>query len=350
MPVTLTLHTPRAIWRRGMMLSLRVATLRGRRLAAPLGAVVDTLAKTVSGVTTHLSPYAIVTEAAGKTCAPVEAITNMHRSAERRHRHAKRRHERDGWHQRQLRGGVRDADLRRRDERVRAVSGRRDGQLRRRAEGVQRLLLLRTDGADLLRDRGGRGLRDFHGGRVDLPSAADLRIGRLGVRGLSRRDAAELHRQRQRLRGRVLLPTGGADLRRHDRGTCLRHLDGRQRRLLDAAASVQRRASLCRYFGATAQSCTDTTNGFTATCCFAVGTLPAVVGGGSSGGVDGGTPTSDAGSSGGPDAGTTGAGGNGDDGWGGLCAPGRGVQSGGIGAATARRRAARSARARRTVT
>jgi hypothetical protein len=35
--------------------------------------VVDTRAKTVSGVTTHLSPYTIVWQATGKSCAPVQA-------------------------------------------------------------------------------------------------------------------------------------------------------------------------------------------------------------------------------------------------------------------------------------
>src|SRR4029077_13017637 len=73
-----------------------------------------------------------------------------------------------------------------------------------------------------------------------------------------------------------------------------------------------------RYVGATADSCTDTTDGFQATCCFAGGTLPIVAGGGSGGGVspgaDGGVPSKDGGgtggATGGSDAGVT------------VCAPG----------------------------
>src|SRR4029077_14357226 len=58
------------------------------------------------------------------------------------------------------------------------------------------------------------------------------------------------------------------------------------------------------YTGATVQSCTDGTDGFQATCCFAVGTLPQSASTGTSGGVDagsgggtrdGGAPQSDAG-------------------------------------------------------
>ena len=52
--------------------SLRVATFAGGSWQLLPGAVVDTQAKTVSGVTTHLSPYAIVTEMVGKTCATVQ--------------------------------------------------------------------------------------------------------------------------------------------------------------------------------------------------------------------------------------------------------------------------------------
>ena len=55
-----------------------------------------------------------------------------------------------------------------------------------------------------------------------------------------------------------------------------------------------------RFAGATVQSCTDTENGYKATCCFAVGTLPAPSAGGPGGttdpgGADGGVPSSDAG-------------------------------------------------------
>jgi hypothetical protein len=69
------------------------------------------------------------------------------------------------------------------------------------------------------------------------------------------------------------------------------------------------------FVGATADSCTDTADGFEATCCFAAGTLPITSGPSSSGGSsDGGVPAADAGM-GGPDGGTgTGATGGGQDG------------------------------------
>src|SRR6476620_11581779 len=50
---------------------LRVATYAGAAWQVLPGAVVDTRAQTVSGVTTHLSPYTIVWQATGKSCAPV---------------------------------------------------------------------------------------------------------------------------------------------------------------------------------------------------------------------------------------------------------------------------------------
>jgi hypothetical protein len=72
MPVTLTLHYDAAGLNGANESSLRVATFAGGAWQLLPGAVVDTQAKTVSGVTTHLSPYAIVTEAAGKTCVTVQ--------------------------------------------------------------------------------------------------------------------------------------------------------------------------------------------------------------------------------------------------------------------------------------
>ena len=72
MPVTLTLHYDAANLAGAAESSLRVATFAGGAWQLLPGAVVDRQAKTVSGVTTHLSPYAIVTEAAGKTCATVQ--------------------------------------------------------------------------------------------------------------------------------------------------------------------------------------------------------------------------------------------------------------------------------------
>src|SRR6185436_18401877 len=72
MPVTLTLHYDGASLGGADESSLRVATFAGGAWQLLPGAVVDKQAKTVSGVTTHLSPYAIVTEMVGKTCATVQ--------------------------------------------------------------------------------------------------------------------------------------------------------------------------------------------------------------------------------------------------------------------------------------
>ncbi|HXU04737.1 MAG TPA: hypothetical protein VN903_27430 [Polyangia bacterium] len=72
MPVTLTLHYDAAALNGAAASSLRVATFAGGAWQLLPGAVVDTQAKTVSGVTTHLSPYAVVTEEVGKTCATVQ--------------------------------------------------------------------------------------------------------------------------------------------------------------------------------------------------------------------------------------------------------------------------------------
>ena len=238
MPVTLTLHYDAAELGSAAESSLRVATYAGGSWQLLPGAVVDKQAKTVSGVTTHLSPYAIVTEAAGKTCATVQigfGCTDPGGAGPASGGGTS--------------AGLRGADLRRRDQRVRAVPRRRDGQLRRRAEGIHRLLLLRAQRADLFRDRrrlrlhrpGHRGRR----GRRDLPAAADLRDRHRGLRGLSGRDAAELHEQRHGLRRRLLLPARGARLRRREHGAGLRrHERRRWWRLLDAAAPLRRRESL----------------------------------------------------------------------------------------------------------
>src|SRR5688572_22483228 len=62
MPVTLTLRYTAADVAGMPESSLRVATFAGGSWQLLPGAVVDTQAKTVSGVTTHLSPYAIIAE------------------------------------------------------------------------------------------------------------------------------------------------------------------------------------------------------------------------------------------------------------------------------------------------
>src|SRR6185312_1491336 len=71
MPVTLKLRYTMADLGSASESSLRVATFANGSWQLLPGAVVDTQAKTVSGVTTHLSPYAIVVESAGRTCATV---------------------------------------------------------------------------------------------------------------------------------------------------------------------------------------------------------------------------------------------------------------------------------------
>src|SRR4029078_9600709 len=73
MPVTLTLHYDATALAGASESSLRVAAFAGGWWQLLPGAVVDTQARTVSGVTTHLSPYAIVTEAAGEKCATVQS-------------------------------------------------------------------------------------------------------------------------------------------------------------------------------------------------------------------------------------------------------------------------------------
>src|SRR4051794_15013914 len=70
-PVTLKLKYTTADLDGAPESSLRVATFAGGAWQLLPGAIVDTQSKTVSGVTTHLSPYAIVVESAGKTCASV---------------------------------------------------------------------------------------------------------------------------------------------------------------------------------------------------------------------------------------------------------------------------------------
>src|SRR3954454_8199068 len=72
MPVTLTLHYDMSALGGAAESSLRVATFAGGSWQLLPGAVATEQAKTVSGVTTHLPPYAIVSEAAGKTCATVQ--------------------------------------------------------------------------------------------------------------------------------------------------------------------------------------------------------------------------------------------------------------------------------------
>ena len=95
-------------------------------------------------------------------------------------------------------------------QRVRPVSRRGDGQLRRRAEGIHRRPAASRPArrsvsrpppasAAPTRHRGRRGRRD-------CPPPPTCATADRGVRGLSGRDAAELHEQRHGLRRRLLLP------------------------------------------------------------------------------------------------------------------------------------------------
>jgi hypothetical protein len=71
MPVTLTLDYAGIALNGTAESSLRVATHTASGWQILPGAVVDTNAKTVSGLTTHLSPYAIVAAAEGDICTSV---------------------------------------------------------------------------------------------------------------------------------------------------------------------------------------------------------------------------------------------------------------------------------------
>ena len=228
---------------------------------------------------------------------------------ERRHLAAEHGRRRDG---RRRFFDVRSADVRRRDERVRAVPGRDHGQLRGQFDRLLGGLLLPVERADLLRDR--RRRLHVHGRperrRIQLSTAAHLRVDdrRDGVRGLSGRDAAELRRFGDRLHRRLLLRTAGAGVREDGRGARVRGSTSGGTTCAPAPRCAD--GNPCANFvGAKASSCTDTADGFEATCCFADGTLPIASGGGSgtgpSTGVDGGAPAMDAGTGGG----TGGAGG-----------------------------------------
>src|SRR4029079_15729510 len=75
MPVRLTLHYTDGSLASTRASMLRVATFAGGSWQILSGAEVDTNARTVSGLTTHLSPYAIIagTVANAKTCATIMA-------------------------------------------------------------------------------------------------------------------------------------------------------------------------------------------------------------------------------------------------------------------------------------
>jgi hypothetical protein len=70
-PVTLSLHYDSANLNGASEGSLRVATFAGGSWQILAGAAVDTSTKTVTGTTTHLSPYGIVAESSGAICATI---------------------------------------------------------------------------------------------------------------------------------------------------------------------------------------------------------------------------------------------------------------------------------------
>ena len=239
MPVTLTLHYAASDVAGMTESSLRVATFAGGSWQILPGAVVDTQARTVSGVTTHLSPYAIVTEAAGKTCATVQANYACANPG--------------------VGGGgapmCTPPTCASATNACGAIPGLGDGQLHRRREGLHRFVLLRAQRADLLRRRRRLRLqRSRHGHgrrrRRDLPARAALRDRVRRVRRLSGRDAAGLRGHRDRLRGWLLLPARGARVcRHHDRAPVFWQHERRNQRLLVAAAALRGRSGVRAFRG-----------------------------------------------------------------------------------------------------
>ena len=325
MPVTLTLYYAAADVAGMTESSLRVATFAGGSWQILPGAVVDTQNKTVSGVTTHLSPYAIVTEAAGKTCATVQAnypcadpgvggggapmctpptcagATNACG---------------------QYPGSAMDSCI--------------DG-----AKGYTASCCFAPSAPICFGVAAGFGCSDpgtgtGGGGAATCPPAP---------RCATASDACANY-PGATLQGCADTATGYAG------GCCFppeapvcvgitieRLCSGSTSGGTSGCSSPPPRCAegpaCARFAGATVQSCTDTENGYKATCCFAVGSLPALSAGSPGGttdpgGADGGVPASDAGAMGGTSGGGTGATtGTGATGGGGMmCEPGAACQPG----------------------
>ena len=245
MPVALKLHYDPAGLGGMPETSLRVATFAAGSWQLLPGAVVDTAAKTVSGLTMHLSPYAIVSASAGQTCAQIQGAPQCAPvTAARRLRRALH-----GWRHGSGRiwGGQRDqgrrlardvhgANLRRRLERLRGVSRRRAGRLHRQRQRLLRRLLFSVRGTDLLRHLGcWRSLR---------------------------------HRRSQRRNGRTQWQHREHRDRRDGRDHGDRRGSSAGRATCPAPPTCATAATACAAFpGAKLQNCVDGTTGYTGACC-----------------------------------------------------------------------------------
>ena len=318
---------------------LRVATFAAGSWQILSGASVDMQGQTVSGTTTHLSPYGITTAAAGAMCATVSggvscggggpaagvdasaplvakgsgpsggnvaAVLSGGGNARQRATAAHRR--------RTVvtpRRAACPAPAPRRPTPARSYPGATMTGCTDGPNGYMATCCFPSGGSICLAaERRGRRL---HGGLLgrrllhdDLPAAADLRQrdDRQRVRRPDRRHAAELHRQRKRLHGGLLLRARRAGLHDGRRGAHLRRLDRRDDDLR-AGAHLRRDGNPCAGIeGATMQSCTDSADGYSAVCCLPVGVVPSAGSGNSGtvsvdGGVAGGSGSGTAGTSGG---------------------------------------------------
>ncbi len=331
MPVTLTLHYDAAALNGAGESSLRVATYAGGAWQLLPGATVDTQAKTVSGVTTHLSPYAIVTETAGKTCAAVQAAYGCTATGAPSGGGTS-----SGGTPAPSTGGTTTTCDPPTCAGATNVCGQYPGatmdSCADSATGYSAACCF-ADNAPICFAIGGAGggCTSTGGGTTTCPppptcsstTAATACAGYPGATLQNCTDSA----------------TGfaGACCFAPAAPVCVKTGAGR------ACGGSTSEGTSCpppprcsdgnpcaAYVGATASSCTDTADGFDATCCFATGTLPIASGGGSSttGGADGGVPATDAGTRGGtggsPGAGGTTVGSGGSGGTTGTmtCAPG----------------------------
>jgi hypothetical protein len=338
MPVTLTLHYTAADVSGMAESSLRVATFAGGSWQLLPGAVVDTQAKTVSGVTTHLSPYAIIAEAAGKTCATVQGAMAC-----------------DAPNATAGGGGGAPICTPATCAGATNACGQYPGSTMDScidgSKGYTASCCFAATAPICFGVGAGAACADpgtstgGGGGGASCPppprcaTAADACANYPGATLQGCTDTASGYA------GGCCFPPEapvcvGITVERACAGTSTGGSGGCSSpppRCADAPACA-------RFAGATVQSCTDTENGYKATCCFAVGTLPAPSAGSSGGGdpkpgdADGGVPSSDAGvigpgSDAGAKGGTSGGGTGATTGTGGMtggttCEPGATCQPG----------------------
>ena len=321
MPVTLTLHYDATALNGAMPSSLRVATYAGNAWQLLPGAVVDTQAKTVSGVTTHLSPYAIVTEQAGKVCASVPSSSSCGADA--------------GTPTGGGSGGTDPGtaaafcDPPKCTDAANACSQYPGASVDSCVDGPSGYTAsccfapsapicfamassFACDGSSA-------------GGGTSCPAAPTCETATTACAGYP---GATLQNCTNTVSG-----FNGACCFAPSAPVCVAVGAGRACGGSSGGGFTCPPPPRCadgnpcaNYVGATVQSCTDTADGYTASCCFALGTLPVVrtVGPGNVGGTDGGVPASDGGTgTGGPDAGGTGG-----TGGGGTCAAGAACTAG----------------------